>query len=239
MQAPHRSTVDPAEIYSDGQYLASNADWHAEASPWKARQIEQLLARNHYRPVKVAEVGCGAGEILQELSRSWRQATFTGYELSPQAYSICKPKETERVQYLNTSILDDSNSYYDCLLCIDVFEHVEDYFGFLRGIRTKAEYKVFHIPLELHASAVLRAQQLYSRAVVGHLHYFSAATACATLQDCGYDIIDQSYTPLFRAAPGRGLGEKILRPFREALFPLAPGFLERTIGGCSLIVLAK
>ena len=35
------------------------------------------------------------------------------------------------------------------LLMDTVLEHLEDYFGFLRKLKTRATYKVFHIPLDL------------------------------------------------------------------------------------------
>jgi len=41
-------------------------------------------------------------------------------------------------------------------MAIRLFEHVEDYLGFLRKMKTKATFKVFHIPLDLSVQTVLR-----------------------------------------------------------------------------------
>ena len=57
---------------------------------------------------------------------------------------------------------------------LDVIEHVEDYFSFLRDIRTKSSYKLFHIPLEVSVQGVLRGKIfLRNRDLYGHLHYFT------------------------------------------------------------------
>ncbi len=74
------ATYDASDIYYDGQYLQNNAGWHAEDSPWKARQIDKILAHNNIAPQLIAEVGCGAGEILKELSINYPKANFVGYE---------------------------------------------------------------------------------------------------------------------------------------------------------------
>ena len=79
-------------------------------------------------------------------------------------------------------------------MAIDVFEHVEDYFGFLRKLREKAEYKIFHIPLDLSVQTVLRSSPIIKgRKSVGHIHYFTKETALETLKDTGYEIIDYFY----------------------------------------------
>ena len=77
---------------------------------------------------------------------------------------------------------------------MDVFEHVDDYLGFLKLCKNKAKHTIFHIPLDLSASAILRNRLMAVRKSVGHLHYFMKETALATLVDAGYEIIDSFYT---------------------------------------------
>jgi hypothetical protein len=129
--------------------------------------------------------------------------------------------------------------HFDCALCIDVIEHVEDYIGFVRSLKQRATYKVFHIPLEVSISSVLRDAVMAARAQVGHLHYFTRETALATLRDVGYEIIDECYTASFLDMPGRTVRENLARLPRKALYALSPDLLVKTIGGCSLLVLAK
>jgi hypothetical protein len=73
---------------------------------------------------------------------------------------------------------------------MDVFEHVDDYLGFLKLCKGRAKNTMFHIPLDISAQAVLRNQLIDSRNSVGHLHHFIKDTAIATLVDSGYEIVD-------------------------------------------------
>src|SRR6478672_258608 len=136
-------TPTAAPEYLDGAYLAKNRTWHAEDSAWKARQIRQMLLRHNIEPRTVAEIGCGAGAILHNLARTMPRTQFTGYEVSPQAFALCQP--SDHVHFA----LGEVREPVDCMLCIDVFEHVDDYLGFLRGLRGMAAATIFHIPLDM------------------------------------------------------------------------------------------
>ena len=225
--------VDAAgdSIYEDGRYLATHASWHVEDSAWKAGHIRAMLERNSVAPQTVCEVGCGAGEILHQLSMAMPSTRFIGYELSPQALALCAARASDRVTFHRRNLADEEVCF-DCLLCIDVFEHVDDYIGFLKGIRGKAQFQVFHIPMDLNALGLLRNAMMTARRRDGHLHYFTRDTALATLEHSGYEIRDWFYTPSFRAYAHRPAYLA-----REALFRLAPDTTVRLLGGCSLMVL--
>src|SRR3546814_17731894 len=105
----------------------------------------------------IAEVGCGAGEILAELQKLRPDATFTGFESSPQAFGLCGPKGNEGLNFYHEDITKSAKGGFDALLVIDIFEHVPDYMGFITALKDKAEIKVFHIPLDLSVQALLRA----------------------------------------------------------------------------------
>ncbi len=81
------------KIYTDeGEYLKKNPMWHVEHSPWKAKQILKILSRNPINPKTVAEVGCGAGEILNQLHLSLpNDVSFTGFDISSDAIRIAGP----------------------------------------------------------------------------------------------------------------------------------------------------
>ncbi len=49
-----------------------------------------------------------------------------------------------------------NDEFYDVATIMDVVEHVEDCFAFLRQAREKARYKVYHIPLEITSTTALR-----------------------------------------------------------------------------------
>jgi hypothetical protein len=125
-------------------------------------------------------------------------------------------------------------------MAIDVFEHVEDYFGFLRKLRAKAEYKIFHIPLDLSVQSILRASPiLKARRLVGHIHYFTKETALEALKDTGYKVLDYSYTGGTIELPNRGWKANLLKLPRRLAYALHGDMAVRVLGGYSLLVLAQ
>jgi hypothetical protein len=238
--ARKRAEPEPAaQIYKDGKYLANNQTWHAEDSAWKADQISRIIDKNGIACETICEVGCGAGEILRQLSLKYPSTRFIGYEISPQAFELCKSRESARLKFLQKDILREKAAH-DCLLCVDVFEHVEDYMGFVRSLRSKAAYKIFHIPLSLSVHSVISSRKLTGeRDRWGHLHYFNRETALATLKDCGYEILDTAYTPHFRDLPAESLVGSLARTPLKLFYGLSPDLFVRLLGGCSLLVLAR
>jgi len=228
-------------IYENGTYLSENPTWHEEDSPWKAKQIVRILHDNNINPSTVCEIGCGAGEILNCLRNDYfTNAHFTGFELSSQAMEICKKKEKQNLLFYLDDLLDEEDALFDVVMAIDVLEHVENYFEFLRKLKAKGEYKIFHIPLDLSVQTVLRcAPILESRASVGHIHYFTKETALATLKDTGYEIVDYFYTNGSIEILNRGWKTNLMKLPRNILFFIHQDLAVRILGGFSLLVLAK
>lgn len=73
-------------IYTEGQYLKENTTWHVEDSPWKAKQIFKMSKNTQLEEIStVAEIGCGAGEILVQLSKMFDTSIeYTEYDISLQ-----------------------------------------------------------------------------------------------------------------------------------------------------------
>jgi SAM-dependent methyltransferase len=230
-------------MYTDGQYLEHNQTWHVEDSPWKAGHIVNMLAKHHLGPKLVAEVGCGAGAILEELSlKSYLKDTqFAGYDISPQAHELAKQRQNDRIHFHHTDIFQANPENIDVLLVIDVFEHVPDYMGFLRQCRSLATYKVYHIPLDIHVSSVIRNTFEQARHHLGHIHYFTADSALATLRDTEHEIIDYCYTnsalDLFKNHPA--LKTAIANFPRRLLGQINVALTARLLGGYSLLVLTR
>jgi cyclopropane fatty-acyl-phospholipid synthase-like methyltransferase len=227
-------------LYRDGEYLHLNLTWHSEDSSWKATQIMRMMTANNLMPSSVCEVGCGAGEVLHQLSlRMPEHVSFVGYEISPQAFAFCQTLHTKRVQFYLRSGLED-NAVYDITMAIDVMEHIEDYFGFLRRLKPLSRYHLFHIPLDLSAQSVLRGTPiLRGRRTVGHLHYFTKDTALATLQDAGYRILDWFYTASCVDLPAESFASLMARWPRRILARWNQDFAVRLLGGYSMLVLTK
>jgi cyclopropane fatty-acyl-phospholipid synthase-like methyltransferase len=165
---------------------------------------------------------------------------FVGYEISPQAFELCSKKSKENLTFRLEDLLKNDIAHFDIVMAIDVFEHVEDYFGFLRKLKEKAEYKIFHIPLDLSVQTVFRSSPIIKgRKSVGHIHYFTKETALETLKDTGYSIVDYFYTGGSLELPNRGWKANLLKVPRRLAFSLNQDLAVRLLGGYSLMVLAE
>jgi hypothetical protein len=224
-------------IYSDGVYRTNNPDWHAADSGWKAERIAAILIRNTVEFTTCVEVGCGSGQILAHLANRMPGKRYSGYDVSPDAASLWPLPPPPTVTYRLEDFTASSETY-DLLLLIDVFEHVEDYMGFLRKLAGRARWFVFHVPLEMHMSALLRDRQIYARQKVGHLHYFSRATALATLEDTGFRIVDDQLTNLSQETiEGQRALTRVANVARRGVQSVSQKLAAKILGGYSLLVL--
>lgn len=228
----------PAEnIYTDHTYLEHNPDWHGADAPFKAEKIAYLLKKNNISFMSVCEIGCGSGKILVQLSKKFQGKNWTGYDISPDAIKIAKSKEGSDFHFeLKDITSEEDKSQFDLILVIDVLEHLNDYFSFLDSIQSKAEYFMFHIPLDMCVWSLLREQMLIeSKHRVGHIHNFSEDFILSILSDHGFDEIDRIYTePLFKPVK---LKHKLVSFVRKNMFKIAPKFTSKTLGGYSVMVL--
>jgi SAM-dependent methyltransferase len=251
MKTPKLSGQDFERLYTSGEYAGRHPDWHSKDSPWKARQVCRILNRNNLSPQKVVEVGCGAGEILRQLQRSLPKGVdFVGYDISPQAFSLAQERAGPRLTFHLADFIESEETEIDVLLVIDVIEHLEDHFTFLRRIRSRAQYKVFHIPLDLSVEWLARNSPILNeRRTVGHLHYFTKDIALELLGDTGHEVVDWFYTPwgidLYYPSwqAVRQSDAPVKRGLRKAtqhaLRALNPDLAARLTRGWSLAVLAR
>jgi len=241
--APAREPNIPApfvDIYKDGAYLKKHPTWHVEESPFKAKYIIEMLRRNNLAPKTICEAGCGVGEVLRQLQLQMdRDREFWGYDISAQAIEIGRARENDRLHFKLADFGKEREVHFDLLLVLDVVEHLEDYFTFLREVRPQATHKIFHFPLDLSVQAVLREQGLMTRRELhAHLHYFSKETALQTLKDTGYKLQDYWYLPRSNEI-GPSLLQKAFRLPRAISFAIHRDLAVRVLGGYSLMILAS
>jgi len=229
-----------SEIYIDGRYLEDNPHWHSGDSPWKADQIHDLLVACNLQPATVYEVGCGAGVILGELATKLPTTQFIGYDISPQAIELCKNVSNSRVKFVQGDLLAIQQSPPDLTICADVFEHIPDHLGFLKKLCRTQKLLVFHIPLDRSLVSFLFPSILRrTREVVGHLHFFNESTAKSTLEECGFQIIEDRITAGCLEFPESGMKGRTFWLIRKIVFSINPRVAARLLGGFSLLVLAK
>ena len=186
----------------------------------------------------MAEIGCGAGEILFNLSKRYPDSEFDGYEISPQAFELANKIMGDNIDFYLQDFCISTNKHYDVALLIDVFEHVQDPYVFLEEVKKKTKYTIFHIPLSANALNIARNGFINEKKQWGHLHFYSKDTALELLADTGYSVIDYVYTDFtFELSNSKqdilfNLGRRFLNLFSK-------DFSVRVFGGSSLLVLAS
>jgi hypothetical protein len=141
-------------------------------------------------------MGCGAGEVLKQVQeRLTDECDLLGCDIYPRQSNSAGAGLMRGFIFLLGDITKVPQRFFDLILVLDLIEHLEDYFSFLRNIKERALYKIFQIPLDLSVQTVLRAFPLIrDRQRYGHIHYFIKETALQLLSDLGYQIIDYFYT---------------------------------------------
>ena len=234
--------VSSNDIYMNGEYFSNNPDWDIADARWKTDVIIQLLKKNEIKPKEVIEVGCGAGENLVELlKKNDGIEKLTGYDISPQAIGLAAKKATGKIGFFNEDFTCKENVHTDLILAIDVLEHVDDYYGFLRKLKAKSSWFVFHIPLDLSCRTVMKPHvMLQQRQSVGHIHYYTKEMVEWALQDTGYEIIDWVYTkPVVDVEPAGSLKRLVKKVLRNISFDINKDWSAKKWGGYSMMILAK
>jgi SAM-dependent methyltransferase len=227
--------------YTDGDYLAKNPGWSLEDAAWKAGMITDLLQQYKVKFDTVTEVGCGAGGVLHALSQRFADASFSGYDISPQAIALAQQFQQAQLQFYQEDFLSKDTPPADLLLVIDVVEHVADFYHFLQQAKTRGKQFVFHIPLDMSCRTLLKPHvMLQQRRGVGHIHYFTKELVWWALQDCGYAITGWQYTKpridIDRPGGIKRAAKKVLRNFS---YGLNQNVSVKLWGGYSILILAE
>jgi cyclopropane fatty-acyl-phospholipid synthase-like methyltransferase len=189
-------------------------------------------------------VGCGAGEILKQLQEHLgNNCVLWGYEISPQAFELCQSRVNDKLHFKLADFTQERDVFFEIILLMDVIEHLEDYFSFLRAIQLKGQYKLLHIPLDLTVNTVLSGKLNRFRENYGHLHHFTKDIALQMLNEVGYEVLDYFYTPASLELPAVKFRSEVKRRLlglpRRLAFVLNEDLAARLLGGWALMVLAK
>lgn len=235
-----RKTLTIERRYQDGTYLSENKDWNRADSSWKAALVGEILKEAGISPVRLCEVGCGAGEILVQLKKTFPAASVEGFDISADASRFWEQHEGRGVRFFCGDFLSLGRPQYDCVLLLDVLEHLANPFAFLEALRPKGKVFVFHFPLDLSAFAVLRERPLLQvRKTVGHIHYYTKALALALLRESGFEVMRWRYTNASLSGPARTFKTRLAHLPRRLAYAIHKDIGVRLLGGETLLVLAK
>jgi SAM-dependent methyltransferase len=226
--------------YTSDEYGQFNPSWDIEDSPWKAKQVADLLTAAGVNAESICEVGCGAGGVLAELRRFFPEAELFGYDVAPGAEKFWRQHDVANIHFEVGDFFELNKRHFDLLLILDVIEHLQDPFDFLSRVRDYANMFGFHIPIDLSAINVLRGKPLMrSRLKVGHIHYFTKELALSLLAECGYDVLNWRYTGAAFMSPKRDWKSRLASLPRRLAYSVNKDWGTRLFGGETLMVLAQ
>ena len=232
------SVADPRlDPHLNGEYLRHNPTWHVEYGPSKAANIHRFLQQMRLQPQTICEVGCGAGEVLRQLQlRMDPSCRFWGCDVAPAAIEMARQRANDRLDFEVLDFTAAETPHSDLLLVLEVVDHVEDYLGFLRAIRSRADWKLFSFSLDISMQSALRKGELLRRLEIhSHIHHFNKDLALAALRKTGYEIVHSFYPPMF----AHSRLAKLAKPIRQLAFKFNQDLTARAFGGYSLMVLAR
>ncbi len=233
--------------YISGKYWVENKTLHEEDSDFKFNNLSLLLKRNQYIPIKgIVDIGCGAGKIIYNFSKEFPKTKCVGVDLSETIIEHAKRKyNNSNLSYYTQKEFTRNEDDLNLVILADVFEHIENYIGFLKEARSKYQYHLFNIPLDLSVRYLLNNRPLAMRASVGHLHYFYDKLILKILEENGFKIIDYLYANNTEHAlnnlKGYSKYKQLVKKYFQAVLAVIFGksMASRLYGGYSLSVLCE
>ncbi len=230
------------DFYTKGQYFKNNPTWDTADTEWKFgrlnHKVESCLENGGE---SVLEVGCGSGKLLSSLAKKLPNHRFQGWDISPDAKHFWEEYRQENLELNVGDILErDTGFKREVILLVDVLEHVADPLSFLERLKPRASHVVVHLPLDMNVVNVLFDKRLVSlRDSIGHIHYFTKATAEKMMSEAGYEIISSEYSNAWKDSPNLRLLGKIGKVIRSFVYLLSPTLNAKLLGGETLILVAK
>jgi hypothetical protein len=180
------------------------------------------------------------GAVLVEIGKALPQERLYGYEVAPDVARFWPQHAAPSVEFRLGDFLVEEQEHYDLMLVLDVVKHIANSFDFLACLRDRANFHVFHFPLDLSAINVLRkAPLMYVRNKVGHIYYYTKDLALALLDECNYRVIEWFYTGAAFGAPQRTWKTILAGLPRRLAYAINKDAGVRLLGGETLMVLAS
>ena len=228
------------EKYLTNDYFNHNETWGLQDSPWKAKHVAKMIKKNNISHSTICDVGCGAGGVLASLREYFPTSELVGFDIAPAAEKFWESHKSKEIRFQRGDFIKDSQEKFDSILLLDVLEHISDPHTFLTQLIPKTSYLIVHFPLDLSAQSVLREKPLLNvREKVGHIHYFTKNLALRLLNECGYEVLDWSYSGAVFTAPNKTWKTHLSSLPRSLIYAIHKDIGVRMLGGETLFVVAR
>lgn len=233
-------------LYTSGEYAVAHPTWHAEDSPWKAKQILKIL-----RPclssqgfMRICEIGCGVGVVLAELQGNLRElkveSVCVGYDVAPAAIkqAIDIHGQSDILRFECCDVLSKPALECDLCLLIDVLEHLLDPVGFLQELHHRGVRQfIVNLPLENSLINIVRGKTDPRRSRVGHLHFWDTYSALSIIERAGLRVVQWFYAHEVDVdiRYHRTKASVLAYVPRKLLLAMAPKLCVHLLGGASML----
>jgi SAM-dependent methyltransferase len=213
-----------------------HAAWRELGARGKADHVVSLCSELSLPVASVAEVGCGDGALLAELSRRGFGESLAGFEISEAALELARARAAARVVRLDVFdgvSLPVEDGAFDLGVLSHVLEHVPQPLPLLRETARACRALIVEVPLERNASGG-RAVKRSSSEAIGHVQALDRAAVRRLVSDAGLRVEAELLDPLPRDVhtffarsavdQARGLAKAAVR---RGLFRVSPAVAER------------
>lgn len=239
-------------MISAERYYTSGEYWQKFENEDSSHKVQLLLSAarkvglSFFDGFRGIEVGCGNGAFLipleRALGRSLGEFRLDGYDISSRAIAMARNRLGDVRQkrlYFATGSTVDIVGKVDYIFLMDVIEHVENPYLFLRELHGKARYVFLHLPLEASLFHALLRRPERSYETFRHLHFFSWESARILFRECRYRVAGYQFTGACREGLGihGSLATKVLRYLRFLAYQFVPNAAVLLAGGSVMVVL--
>ena len=213
-----------------------HAAWRELGARGKADHVLALVSDAGLSPVgSVAEIGCGDGALLAELSSRGFGQSLHGFEISEAAIELARDRSVPRASLtlFDGLSLPVADGAFDLGVLSHVLEHVPEPLPLLREAARACRALIVEVPLERNASGS-RAAKRSSSEEIGHLAALDRDAVRRLVADAGLRVAAELLDPLprevhtfFASSPvdqARGLAKAAVR---RGLFRVSPAVAER------------
>jgi SAM-dependent methyltransferase len=215
-----------------------HAAWRELGARGKADHVVSLCGSAGLASGSVAEIGCGDGALLAELSSRGFGGSLSGFEISEAALELARSRAVPRVASLELFdgvSLPAADGAFDLGVLSHVLEHVPEPLPLLREAARACRALIVEVPLERNASGG-RAGKRSSSEEIGHVQALDRAAVRGLVAQAGLRVAGELLDPLPREVhtffasssvdQARGLAKAAVR---RGLFRLSPGVAERAV----------
>jgi SAM-dependent methyltransferase len=215
-----------------------HAAWRELGARGKADHVEELCRRLSLAPgaATVAEVGCGDGALLAELSRRGFGGELAGFDISEAAIELARARAVPRLRRLELfdgERLPAPDGEFELGILSHVLEHVPEPLALLREAARACRALIVEVPLERNASGARAGRRARSEAI-GHVQALDREAVRRLVEDAGLRVAGDLLDPLpaevhtfFAGTPRARAAGLAKAAVRRGLFRASPRAAEQ------------